>query len=133
MGVIPSSYPVDLIHLFTSGPQEAILQIAMKPGAAAGEDLREKLRASLSKELPGTRISFEAGDIVSQVMSFGSPTPIEVAVMGSNLPDDVGLSRKRSRRNWRACLSCAICSSRRRWIILRSTSTSIASAPANSD
>src|SRR5262249_47831084 len=25
VGVVPSSYPVDLIHLFTSGPQEAII------------------------------------------------------------------------------------------------------------
>ena len=32
VGVVPSSYPVDLIHLFTSGPQEAIIQIAMAPG-----------------------------------------------------------------------------------------------------
>ena len=31
MGVVPSSYPVDLIHLFTSGPQEAIIQVALKP------------------------------------------------------------------------------------------------------
>ena len=30
-------------------------------------------------------MSFEAGDIVSQVMSFGSPTPIEVAVQGVSL------------------------------------------------
>ena len=37
VGVVPSSYPVDLIHLFTSGPQEAIFQVAMKPGAPAGE------------------------------------------------------------------------------------------------
>jgi hypothetical protein len=28
VGLIPSSYPVDLIHLFTSGPQEAIIQVA---------------------------------------------------------------------------------------------------------
>ncbi len=33
-------------------------------------------------------MSFEAGDIVSQVMRFGSPTPVEVAVMGTNLADD---------------------------------------------
>ena len=30
LGLIPSSYPVDLIHLFTSGPQEAIMQVALK-------------------------------------------------------------------------------------------------------
>ena len=65
MGVQPSSYPVNLIHLFTSGPQEAIIQISLKPGAPRGEPLREKLRQSFAHELPGTQISFEAGDIVS--------------------------------------------------------------------
>ena len=35
VGVVPSSYPVNLIHLFTSGPQEAIIQVALKPGCAA--------------------------------------------------------------------------------------------------
>ena len=33
-------------------------------------------------------VSFEAGDIISQVMSFGSPTPIEVAVQGPSLADN---------------------------------------------
>jgi multidrug efflux pump subunit AcrB len=88
VGVVPSSYPVDLIHLFTSGPQEAIIQFAIKPTAPGGEGLRERLRAKLHKELAGTQVSFEAGDVVSQVMSFGSPTPIEVAVKGGNLQDD---------------------------------------------
>jgi len=88
LGLIPSSYPVDLIHLFTSGPQEAIIQVAMKPGTPRGEGLREKLRVSLQKEFPDCKFSFEAGDIVSQVMSFGSPTPVEVAVQGINLQDD---------------------------------------------
>jgi multidrug efflux pump subunit AcrB len=88
LGLIPSSYPVDLIHLFTSGPQDAIIQVELKPHAPRGEDLRERLRQSLRRELPGTGVSFESGDIVSQVMSFGSPTPIEVAVQGINLQDD---------------------------------------------
>ncbi|HEY7392182.1 MAG TPA: efflux RND transporter permease subunit, partial [Bryobacteraceae bacterium] len=88
IGLIPSSYPVDLIHLFTSGPQEAIIQVALKPAGGPAEALREKLRASFRRELPGTQISFEAGDIVTQVMSFGSPTPIEVAVQGVSLQDD---------------------------------------------
>ncbi len=87
VGLIPSSYPVDLIHLFTSGPQEAIIQVALKPEAPRGEDLRERLRKSLRDALPTCQFSFEAGDIVGQVMSFGSPTPVEVAVLGSNLQD----------------------------------------------
>src|ERR1017187_8971569 len=47
VGVVPSSYPVDLIHLFTSGPQEAVIQVAVKPGVPRGEALRERLRAAL--------------------------------------------------------------------------------------
>jgi multidrug efflux pump subunit AcrB len=94
MGVQPSSYPVNLIHLFTAGPQEAIIQISLKPDALRGEALREHLRAAFARELPGTQISFEAGDIVSQVMSFGSPTPVEVAVMGPNLQDNYTYARK---------------------------------------
>jgi multidrug efflux pump subunit AcrB len=94
LGLIPSSYPVDLIHLFTSGPQEAIIQVALKPDAPRGEDLRERLRAALHHELPGTQISFEAGDIVTQVMSFGSPTPVEVAVYGTSLKDDYAYAQK---------------------------------------
>jgi multidrug efflux pump subunit AcrB len=85
---------VNLIHLFTSGPQEAVIQVAIKPGASSGETLREHLRESLRRELPGTQISFEAADIVSQVMSFGSPTPVEVAVQGISLQDDYAYAQK---------------------------------------
>jgi multidrug efflux pump subunit AcrB len=94
VGVVPSSYPVNLIHLFTTGPQEVLIQIALKPDAPRGEALREKLRAALHRELPGTQVSFEAGDIVSQVMSFGSPTPVEVAMQGASLADDYGFAQK---------------------------------------
>ncbi len=45
VGVVPSSYPVDLIHLFTSGPQEAIIQVALKPDTPRGEALRERIAA----------------------------------------------------------------------------------------
>ncbi len=94
MGVVPSSYPVDLIHLFTSGPQEAIIQVAVKPDTPRGEALRERIRGDLGRRLPACQVSFEAGDIVSQVMSFGSPTPIEVAVQGPSLADDYVYAQK---------------------------------------
>jgi multidrug efflux pump subunit AcrB len=94
IGVVPSSYPVDLIHLFTSGPQEAIVQVAVKAGTPRGEALRERIREHLHRQLPACQVSFEAADIVSQVMSFGSPTPIEVAVQGPSLADDYGYAQK---------------------------------------
>ena len=86
VGVHAANYPVNLIHLWNGGPEEAHLSIQMKSGAAVKiPELKEKLRAVFATELPDVRVSFEPSDIVSRVMSFGSPTPIEVAVSGPSL------------------------------------------------
>lgn len=85
VGVQPSSYPVNLIHLFTSGPEEALIQVQLRSGHRNDEQLREDLRAAFKKELPDLKLSFEAGDIISQVMSFGSPTPVQIDVQGVDL------------------------------------------------
>jgi multidrug efflux pump subunit AcrB len=86
IGIQGSAYPVNTIYLWTSGPHEAVLTVALSPGAALrGEELRERLRERFRQDLPGVEAYFEAGDIVSQVMSFGSPTPVEVAVQGYDL------------------------------------------------
>ena len=48
IGVQPASYPINTIYLWTSGPQEAVMLVALKPGCArSGEALRERLRAAL--------------------------------------------------------------------------------------
>jgi multidrug efflux pump subunit AcrB len=87
VGVHNSSFPVNLIHLWNSGPEEGWLAVQLKPGLGIRiEDFKEKLRAVFAKELPDVRFSFEPQDIVSRVMSFGSPTPIEIAISGSPLP-----------------------------------------------
>jgi hypothetical protein len=55
-----------------------------------GEEFEERFRAEFHRSFPQVQWSFEAGDILSQVMSFGSPTPVEVAVQGPNLAADRG-------------------------------------------
>ena len=86
IGVQPPSYPINTIYLFTSGQHEAVLGVALKPEAhPITDDVKEGLRKKLGEVLPSVALSFEAGDIITQVMSFGSPTPIEVAVQGPNL------------------------------------------------
>jgi multidrug efflux pump subunit AcrB len=87
IGVQPASYPINLVHLWTSGPHEAVFKVALKPEAKLrGDELKERLRADLASALPGHQFTFEAGDIVSQVMGFGSANPIEVAVQGPSMP-----------------------------------------------
>jgi multidrug efflux pump subunit AcrB len=39
----------------------------------------------IAKEMPEVKLSFEPQDIVSRVMSFGSPTPLEIAVSGPDI------------------------------------------------
>jgi len=83
VGVQNAAYPITTIYLWTSGPEEAVMQVQLNPKAGIRvADLEELLRQKLSQELPGVRYSFEPSDIVSRVMSFGAPTPIEVAVSG---------------------------------------------------
>jgi multidrug efflux pump subunit AcrB len=88
VGTQPPNYPINSIYLWSSGSEEAVMQVQLKPGTGIRiEDLKERLRHKLGQELPGVRFSFEPSDIVSRVMSFGAPTPIEVAVAGQNLAD----------------------------------------------
>ncbi len=63
-----------------------MLTIALKRGSGVRlEELKERLRRKAPEEIPGVALSFEAGDLISKVMNFGAPTPIEVAVSGPNL------------------------------------------------
>ncbi|HYX31178.1 MAG TPA: efflux RND transporter permease subunit, partial [Pyrinomonadaceae bacterium] len=95
VGVQPPAFPVNTIYQWQSGPQEAVLQIALKHGSGVRvAELKERLRKKLASDLPGTELSFEAADIVSQIMNFGSATPIEVAVSGSNLTSNRTYAQK---------------------------------------
>jgi multidrug efflux pump subunit AcrB len=90
-GTIPSGNPINNIYQWMSGPEEAVLRFALRPGSGlAVGPLKERLRAELPRRLAekgeyGVRFAFEPADMVNQVMSFGSPTPVEVAVSGPDL------------------------------------------------
>src|SRR2546428_12534720 len=87
IGVQTPNYPINTIYLFASGQHEAVIGVSLKPDApAVTETLKEQLRHDLKKALPDVAVSFEAADIISQVMGFGSPTPHEVAGHRAHLP-----------------------------------------------
>jgi len=88
VGVQPSSFPVNLIFLWTGGPHEAVLLVRLAEDARVETaELQNHLRARVPELMTGASVAFEAADLVSQVMSFGSPTPIEIAVGGSSLDE----------------------------------------------
>jgi multidrug efflux pump subunit AcrB len=100
VGAIPSSFPINAVYQWSRGPEEAILRVALKRGSGIDvERLKEQLRDELAKAMPELRASFEPGDIVNEVMSFGSPTPVEVAVIGGKSAPDVRAYVERMRTN----------------------------------
>ncbi|MBX2962389.1 MAG: efflux RND transporter permease subunit [Cyclobacteriaceae bacterium] len=86
IGTQPSSYPVNLVHLWTSGPHEAMLKINLKKEKAISiDDFKEQLREAVRKNIPALSVSFEPGDMVEQVINLGSTNPVELAITGRNL------------------------------------------------
>jgi len=85
LGIQPPSYPINTIYLWTSGPEEAVLQVKVKEHSIPIEKLKERLRARFERDMGSVRFSFEPSDILSRVMSFGADTPVEVAVSGGTL------------------------------------------------
>jgi multidrug efflux pump subunit AcrB len=95
VGVHPPNYPINLIYLWSGGSHEATFQVQFRPdGAPRIEPLKERLRRRFAREFPDVTFSFEPSDIVGRVMSMGSPTPIEVAITGTNLSDDRAFAEK---------------------------------------
>lgn len=88
VGAIHSSYPINGVYQWSRGPEEAILYVDLKDESGIDvAELTERLRERFRAELPELRVSFEPSDIVNEVMSFGSPTPVEVAVSGPNFAE----------------------------------------------
>jgi multidrug efflux pump subunit AcrB len=86
IGTTPASYPVDAIFTWNSGPHEALLLVSLKPSARRSLPLLEDaLRRRLAARFPGIGFSFEAGDVISQVLNTGSPNPVNVVVSSNDL------------------------------------------------
>lgn len=95
VGTQPPSFPVNLIHLWTSGPHEAVIRINLKKGASVEiETFKERLRKAVNDQLPKVNLSFEPGDLVEQVINLGSSNPVEIAITGRDLKQTRQISEK---------------------------------------
>ena len=85
VGQHPSLFSVNPIYLWMAGPQEAVLQVALKEDYKTNLDkLKEKIRAQVGDQMPDIRLSFEPIELTDKILSQGSPTPVEVRFSGRN-------------------------------------------------
>ncbi|WP_022724238.1 efflux RND transporter permease subunit [Rhodopseudomonas sp. B29] len=67
------------------GTQDADIQIKLKPEHEPTERYVKELREQLPRQFPGMTFAFLPADIVSQILNFGAPAPIDLQVRGANL------------------------------------------------
>ncbi|WP_447978354.1 efflux RND transporter permease subunit [Candidatus Nitrospira bockiana] len=80
--------PQGWMVMFTpvNGPHQAFLLVSLAHDHALRTDaIVERLRTRLAAALPGLKFSFQTGGIVSDVINFGLPAPIDVKVSGRDL------------------------------------------------
>ncbi|GGF04922.1 RND transporter [Aliidongia dinghuensis] len=74
----------------TIGVEDADILVSLKPGHAPTDGYVKTLRTRLPRLFPGNSFAFLPADIVSQVLNFGAPAPIDLQLVGN----DVAASRK---------------------------------------
>jgi multidrug efflux pump subunit AcrB len=78
----------------TIGESDGDIQISLNPGHAPTADYVSRLREELPRRFPGTTFSFLPADIVSQILNFGAPAPIDLQIRGNDLGADYAYANK---------------------------------------
>jgi multidrug efflux pump subunit AcrB len=82
--------PVSGINLTyaSSGPigsEDADIMVSLKPGHKPTAGYVSTLRNTLANAFPGVTFAFLPADIVSQILNFGLPAPIDIQIVGAKL------------------------------------------------
>jgi multidrug efflux pump subunit AcrB len=76
------------------GTADADILVSLKPGHKPTANYQRQLRIDLPREFPGTQFAFQPADIVSQILNFGLPAPIDIQFIGTKVADNLNLARK---------------------------------------
>jgi multidrug efflux pump subunit AcrB len=78
----------------TIGESDGDIQISLNAGHAPTANYVNRLRQQLPRRFPGMTFSFLPADIVSQILNFGAPAPIDLQVRGNDLAADYAYANK---------------------------------------
>src|SRR6202047_4670502 len=72
----------------TIGLEDADILVSLNPNHAPTADYVRTMREQLPRQFPGTSFAFLPADIVSQILNFGVPAPIDLQVVGNDVQAD---------------------------------------------
>ena len=79
----------------TIGTSDAEILIALNPEKhLPTADLTRHLREFLPRHYPGVEFFFQPADIVTQILNFGIPAPIDVQIVGTDLQSNYGIAQQ---------------------------------------
>jgi multidrug efflux pump subunit AcrB len=78
----------------TIGESDGDIQISLTEGHAPTAEYVARLRDELPRRFPGLTFSFLPADIVSQILNFGAPAPIDLQIRGNDLNADFAYANK---------------------------------------
>ena len=67
------------------GPGDADIMVSLSKDHRPTAEYIHDLRLSLPRQFPGVTFSFVPADIVTQILNFGLPAPIDIQVVGRNI------------------------------------------------
>ncbi|HEY7844612.1 MAG TPA: efflux RND transporter permease subunit [Bradyrhizobium sp.] len=76
------------------GPQDGDVQIKLREDHRPTAEHVQALREQLPRLFPGMTFAFLPADIVSQILNFGAPAPIDLQVRGANLGANFAYANK---------------------------------------
>ncbi len=85
IGLPPSNINLTYNNTGVMGSQDGDFQIALRSGHQPTAGYVKKLREVLPERFPDSTFSFPPADIVSQILNFGAPAPIDIQVRGNNV------------------------------------------------
>src|SRR5258707_832002 len=76
----------------TVGNFDAEVLVSLQAKHHPTADYVQKLREELPKDFPATAFFFEPADIVTQILNFGLPAPIDIQIVGTDMANNFALA-----------------------------------------
>ncbi len=95
---VPLSYNLGFVSTDNIGPQDAEILISLRPDHRPTRDYMKQIRQELAQAFPGSSLYFQPADIVTQVLNFGLPAPIDVVIESNDLQKGFTVGRQLAAR-----------------------------------
>jgi multidrug efflux pump subunit AcrB len=83
----PVYYNYSFVPSDNVSPMDAEILISLKADHQPVDEYTRKIRASLTKNFPGSQIYFQSADMVNQVLNFGLSAPIDIQIEAPEIDD----------------------------------------------